>query len=212
MRGNEMNIERRAFPVELRVEKRGDKTKIVGHAAIFNSLSVELWGFREEVAPGAFADTIKEDDIRALFNHDPNLILGRNTSGTLALTEDDKGLFYEIDPPDTQTARDLVLSIERGDISQNSFAFNVLPDGAKWREDANGTLIRTIVRAKLYDISPVTYPAYLDTDISLRTAGETLATEGRNIVAALRSTIEPEVNHWEIDVRRRRLDLAARGL
>lgn len=204
-----MNIERRAFPVELRAEKREDKTKIVGHAAVFNTLSVELWGFREEVAPGAFTDSIKEDDIRALFNHDPNLILGRNVSGTLTLREDDKGLFYEIDPPDTQTARDLVVSIERGDISQNSFAFTVLPDGAKWREDANGTLIRTITRAKLYDISPVTYPAYIDTDVSLRSAGEALASEGRKIVAAVRAAQEPDCNPWEIDLRRRRLKLAS---
>jgi len=200
-----MNIERRAFPVELRVEKREEKTKIVGHAAVFNSLSNEFWGFREVVAPGAFADSIKEDDVRGLFNHDPNHVLARNKSGTLTLAEDEKGLLYEIDPPDTQMARDLMVSIERGDVSQNSFAFTVLPDGEKWREDANGTLIRTLTRVKLYDISVVTYPAYLETDVSLRSSGEALAEEGRKILAALKP---PAFDPWDLDLRRRRLKLA----
>lgn len=203
-------IERRAFPVEFRVKRADDHAKIVGHAAVFNTLSAELWGFREEVAPGAFSQTIEQDDVRALFNHDPNFVLGRNTAKTLRLSEDDKGLLYEIDPPDTQFARDLMVSIERGDITQNSFSFSVLPDGQEWREDGNGTLIRTLTHVKLYDISPVTFPAYPSTDVSLRSAeAEALAAHGRRIIEAQRPA---SLFTWQIenDLRRRRLDLISK--
>ena len=198
-------IERRAFPVEFRVKRDDDNAKIVGHAAVFNSLSVELFGFREEVSPGAFTQTIQQDDVRALFNHDPNFVLGRNVAKTLRLSEDEKGLMYEIDPPDTQFARDLMVSIERGDITQNSFSFSVLPDGQEWREDSAGTLIRTLTHVKLYDISPVTFPAYPSTDVSLRSAeAEALAAEGRRILEAHRPGFTWQV---ENDLRRRKVDL-----
>ena len=96
---------------------------IEGHAAVFDSLSVELWGFFEEIAPGAFADSIEAgDDVRALFNHDPNYVLGRSRNGTLRLAEDEVGLRVEFEPPDTQQARDVVTLIERGDVNQMSFA------------------------------------------------------------------------------------------
>ena len=94
--------------------------------------------------------------------------MGRNKSGTLRLSEDEKGLAYEIEVPQTQTGRDLVESIRRGDITQNSFGFRVLPDGAERREESDGSLIRILKKVKLYDISPVTYPAYPDTELALR--------------------------------------------
>ena len=174
--------ERRDFPVELRVNRaEGKPTKITGHAAVFDKLSVNLHGYQEKIESGAFADSIKSDDVRALFNHDPNLVLGRSTAGTLMLKEDSKGLYYEIQPPDTQAARDLITLIERGDISQNSFGFRVLPDGSTWDEDKEGNIIRTLMKVKLFDISPVTFPAYPQTDIALRSNEEILA-EGRNLL------------------------------
>jgi HK97 family phage prohead protease len=161
-----LQIERRMFTSELRVERRADGApQLVGHAAVFNSTSEDLGGFREIVAPGAFAQTITEDDIRALFNHDPNHVLGRNRAGTLRLREDNRGLAFEIDLPDTQTARDLAASIERGDISGNSFGFNTLED--RWERLETGEL-RTLIRVRLFDVSPVTYPAYSQTDVALR--------------------------------------------
>src|SRR5437762_78098 len=80
----------------------------------------------------------------ALFNHDTNLILGRNRDGTLRLIEDGRGLKIEIDPPDTQSARDLMVSIARGDITQMSFGFAVKPDGQLWEKDAEGRVLRTL--------------------------------------------------------------------
>jgi HK97 family phage prohead protease len=164
-----MNIERRAFVVDgLRVETREDgKRKIRGHAAVFNRLSEDLGGFREQISPGAFATAIVEDDVRALFNHDPNFVLGRNRSGTLTMSEDPDGLAVEIDPPDTQWARDLQVSIDRGDISQMSFGFRVDKGGQSWAKTDQGS-IRTITKARLFDVSPVTFPAYPQTDVAVR--------------------------------------------
>lgn len=163
-------IERRFVPqAELRAVKADGNgiPTVRGHAAVFDQLSVELWGFYEEIAPGAFADSIAaDDDVRALLNHDPNVVLGRTRSGTLRLSEDEVGLVAEFDPPDTQQARDVVTLIERGDISQMSFAFRVLDE--KWRIDDQERYVRRIVRAKLYDVSAVTYPAYPTTDVGVR--------------------------------------------
>ena len=160
-------MERRVFPVEVRVKRDADgKPQIVGHAAVFDSLSEDLGGFREKIAPGAFKRALKEQqDVRALFNHDPNVVLGRTKNGTLRLEEDDDGLLSEIDPPDTQVARDLMVSMERGDVDQMSFGFVTKKD--EWEETEGGD-IRTLLDVDLYDVSPVTFPAYPDTDVAVR--------------------------------------------
>lgn len=105
-----------------------------------------------------------------MFNHDANFILGRSTAGTLSVAVYDKGLRYDITVPDTQTIRDLVLSpMARGDISQSSFAFRVARDGEHWYEDEEGIVIREITKvSRLFDVSPVTYPAYQEADSALR--------------------------------------------
>lgn len=164
------DIERRHFVLDqVRVEAREDgKRRIVGHAAVFNQLSEDLGGFREQIAPGAFAEAIDKDDVRALYNHNPDFILGRNLAGTLKLAEDARGLAIEIDPPDTQIARDLLVSLDRGDINQMSFGFSVRPDGQNWAKDDAGQVIRTLTRVRLYDVSPVTFPAYPQTDVASR--------------------------------------------
>lgn len=146
----------------------GEERKMTGHAAIFNEEAQIGGWFREKIEAGAFKKSIKEDDIRALFNHDPNFVLGRNTSGTLSLKEDERGLKIDIDPPDTQFARDLAVSIGRGDISQMSFAFEALRIEWVRAEEQNGTDLRIIKEARLFDISPVTFPAYEGTDIAMR--------------------------------------------
>jgi len=161
-------MERRQYEAtELRAESEGEPV-LVGHAAVFDTLSVDMWGFREKIAPGAFAETIKSDDIRALWNHDSGAVLGRVAAGTLEVSEDAKGLAVRIKPPDTQIGRDAVISIGRGDVSQMSFGFRVLDD--KWEPDANdrNLLIRTINSVQLFEVSPVTFPAYPATDIAKR--------------------------------------------
>ena len=138
---------------------------IVGHAAVFNVVDGPAW-FRERIAPGAFADSIG-GDVRALFNHDTNLVLGRTSAGTLSLREDDTGLYMEIQPPDTSYARDLMESIRRGDISQASFSFEVEQAAS---EVVDGEDVRTLRKVRLYDVGPVTFPWYEATDVSARKA------------------------------------------
>lgn len=142
---------------------------------MFDALSEDLGGFREKIAPGAFTRTLKNADVRALFNHDSNYVLGRNTSGTLTLSEDLQGLAIQIEPPDTSWARDLIVSMQRGDINQMSFQFSAIKDG--WESGEDGGQIRTLKEVKLYDVSVVTFPAYPQTDVSVR---ELLAEAGIN--------------------------------
>lgn len=167
------DIERRFFvcdalKIEMRAKGGKDVPVIRGHAAVFNQLSEDLGGFREQIAPGAFAEAIAADDVRALWNHNADYVLGRNRSGTLVLAEDVRGLAIEIDPPDTQWARDLLVSMERGDVNQMSFGFSLRPNGQDWAKDDAGQVIRTLKRVRLFDVSPVTYPAYPQTDVAVR--------------------------------------------
>ena len=123
------------------------KPRIIGYAAVFNTITNLNDMHSERIARGAFTKSIVTDDIRALINHDANYVLGRNKSGTLRLYEDDRGLRYEIDPPDTQPARDLLTLLKRGDISQSSFGFNIL--GISKPETIDGRIVHTITEAKL---------------------------------------------------------------
>jgi len=176
-------IERRytTGAVELRTDMDGAgnvvKRKVRGYAAVYGAESENLGGesYRmiETIEPGAFDDVLK-DDVRALFNHDANLILARSKSGTgtLTLGTDERGLFYEFEAPDTQAGRDLMVSLQRGDVDQSSFAFTVSREGQKWEEETRDGVTparRTITKvSRLYDVSPVTYPAYPAASAALR--------------------------------------------
>lgn len=140
-------------------------SRLTGHAALFNTLSEDLGGFREQIAPGAFTRTLAEQDQRALWQHDPRYVLGRRGAGTLRLAEDDQGLAIEVDLPDTTWGRDAGISIARGDVTQMSFGFFTVAD--HW-EDRGGELIRTLLDVELLEVSPVTFPAYSATDVSAR--------------------------------------------
>lgn len=196
------NRETRSFALDqITVEQRADGKRIIrGHAAVFNQLSEDLGGFREQIAAGAFADAIKGDDVRALFNHNPDLILGRNLAGTLKLSEDARGLAIELDPPDTQAGRDLIVSMERGDVTQMSFGFSVRPNGQNWGKDDAGQVVRTITRVRLFDVSPVVFPAYPQTDVAVRELRDWQAAQSPQIDAAGLAAL---------DIQRRRLELAA---
>ena len=158
---NYNQMEKRIFNIETRVDSTEDgRDLVVGHASVYDSRSNNLGGFYEFIERGAFnEELISNSDVRALINHDPNLILARNTSGTLNLTADERGLKYEFEMPETSYGKDLAISMKRGDITQSSFAFTVAEDD--WSTDADGNNIRTIKKIdRLYDVSPVTYPAY----------------------------------------------------
>ena len=163
------NVESRVLlveDVELRVSD-GDNPKISGYAAKFGKWSLALGGFTERIKAGAFDEALEISDVRALKNHDPNLLLGRTTSGTLKLSVNSVGLKYEVDPPDTTTGRDTIEEIRRKDITGNSFSFTVAEDDWKYNED--DTVQRTIIKfGELFDVGPVTYPAYPDTTVAVR--------------------------------------------
>jgi HK97 family phage prohead protease len=148
-----------------------DTPTIRGYAAVFNEWADIIPGvFRERIAPGAFRKTIREADVRALVNHDPNYVLGRNRAGTLQLREDKHGLAVEIVPPDAQWARDLMVSMKRGDISQMSFGFRPVKWTEEPAEDPGKPLEVTLQEARLFDVSVVTFPAYPQTEAWARSA------------------------------------------
>lgn len=183
--------ERSIEPPEIRVERQDGEDKVVGYAAVFDELSPPLWGFRERIEKGAFAKSIREADVRALWNHDRNLVLGRTKSRTLRLFEDDTGLGYEIDPPDTQWARDALVTIERGDVDQSSFGFEVIRE--EWTTNEDDENIRTLKEVKLFDVSPVTFPAYPQTSVQLRSLLGVDPYELSNALAMLESgALTPE--------------------
>lgn len=142
-----------------------EPVRISGYAAIFNSRTSICDWFDEEIAPGAFSRTISENnDIRALFNHNWDNVLGRTKNGTLHLEEDERGLKFEVELPNTSVARDLSESLKRGDISQCSFGF--VPIEETWDYSAEPA-VRTISEVQLYEVSVVSIPAYDDTEVAL---------------------------------------------
>ena len=177
--------------IEVRVAGDNNPAVLVGYAAVFNELSEDLGGFREQVAPGAFSKTLG-GDIRALVNHEPDLIIGRTRSGTLTLSEDQRGLRVEITLPDTSVARDLMESVKVGNINQMSFGFRKKAD--TW-ENIDGEVVRTLVEVELLDVSPVTFPAYPQTEIAKRS------------MAAWEAERAPVVPDYSAE--RRKLDLLA---
>lgn len=199
-------IERRAYqPVEVRVSDDGDVPKIVGHAAVFDELSEPLgfmYPFREKIERGAFRESIGTDDVRALWNHNPDWVLGRNKAGTLRMREDDRGLAVEINPPDTQWARDLLTSIRRGDVNQMSFGFQVIEE--EWSTE-NGESIRTLKKVRLFDVSVVTYPAYPQTDVAVRSI-ERLAAQIEALERRLTAPVQ-EIAGQKLTLARKKLKL-----
>ena len=170
-------VEQRAYDGELKAAVEG--RTVEGYASVFNSMSEDLGGFREIILPGAFSNVL-DNDVRALYNHDSNYLLARTTSGTLELKEDEKGLYYRFEMPNTSYGNDMLELFKRGDLSQSSFGFTVEKDS--WRME-EGQHVRYIERVgSLFDVSPVVYPAYASASSGLRSAepkGEGEAEEAR---------------------------------
>lgn len=194
-------IERRIYPataLELRATKDGDDSGIAGTGIVIGQRT-DLGGFTESIAPGAVDDALKSSDIRGLFNHDPNFVLGRVKSGTMAVELRDGAVAYAI-PKMPKARADVVEAIERGDVSGGSFSFITEED--TWERNADGTEHRTIVKIReIWDMGPVTFPAYPQTDVALRS------------LAAWRTKAPEPSDAWKVAhaTRRRRLDLALHG-
>lgn len=141
--------------IEIRSED-GRRPVVYGYAAVYNSQSRDLGGFTEIIRPGAFRSALESGrNVNAYFNHNENMVLGSTAAGTLRLSENSRGLRYEIDLPDTSYARDLAELISRKDIRGNSFAFANAKD--QWNAKGNK---RELIDMELHDVSIVTNPAY----------------------------------------------------
>ena len=171
-----------ALPIELRAKKESSPDVVSGYAALFYDskdpgTQYQLWsGCFERIQPGAFDSALKRpDDVRCLFNHDPNQILGRSLSETLTLKVDSKGLYFECQLPNSPAGQTVREAIARGDVSGCSFSFDVLV--ATWTEANSGAdeiNYRDILDVALYDVGPVTFPAYVSTEIEVNSVKRSL--------------------------------------
>jgi len=202
-------VEQRVAATSVEIRSNADGSwQLEGLAAVFDSPSQDLGGFTEVLKRGAFKNVLRSSDLdcRALVNHDPNMLIGRTTNGTLQLEETPRGLKYTVQVPDTTVGRDLRVLLERGDLSQSSFAFRVSQDGQSWEDDpSTGGLVRTITNvSSLMDCSVVTYPAY-----TAATAGVADQTSSRSSEQGTRAD-GAEQGEQADDLARRREEERAR--
>lgn len=201
-----------AAPVGLVTRADGSKA-VTGTAAVFYNAGdagteYKLWrDVFERIMPTAFDRALAEaQDVRGLFNHNPDLILGRTAAGTMRLKKTAAGLDYEIDPPDTAAGRDVAVSLERGDVTGSSFAF--VPRRVSWVEETDGAGNRReicqVEDVDLYDVGPVTFPAYAATSAGVR-SDEELA-DVRASYDAWKREAGPDTAA-AVDVRRRLVEL-----
>ncbi|MGB3486668.1 MAG: HK97 family phage prohead protease [Xanthobacteraceae bacterium] len=187
-----------------RVERReaNGVTTVAGYAAVFGEVADINGYFQEVIARGAFTETLRTADVRAYYDHDRGRVLGRSSAGTLRLREDNKGLYVEIDLPDTSDGRDVVVLIERGDISGMSFGFSVLRQ--EWDETIDPPK-RTILEVELSEVSIVSNPAYDGTSIALRSLDEARKERRQHNFSAAARRVGMKVS---IDLRTRAMSKA----
>lgn len=187
-------IEKRNVDAEFRISDVDGKPTIFGYAAKFNARSSDLGGWYEQIDPKAFDRSLKtKPEVKGLFNHDSNFVLGSTKAKTMTVDTDDRGLQYEIDPPDTQWAKDLITSMKRGDINQSSFGF--ICRNASWSEDPEtGCDLRTVLDADLIDVSVVSFPAYPQATSGVRSFPADMPTEVRTRLESRRLSHTKEVD------------------
>lgn len=195
------NIEYRNFNLELRGEE--ESRHIEGYGSVFNSRSLDLGGFQEIIAPGAFDGVIERSDVKALLDHNAErgiLARSRNGKGSLSLELDERGLKYSFDAPHTNLGDEVVEGLKRGDYSQSSFAFTVESDS--WTKEEDGSYLRTINKiGKLYDVSIVANPAYTDTSVALRSLDAFKAQEETQIPEEVKEEVkeDPKVEETPVE-------------
>ncbi len=153
---------------------------LTGYAAVFNSEAV-LGDFSEVIRQGAFAKSLATgSNIRALYQHQGDALLGTTRGGTLQLREDAKGLAYELALPDTTHGKDLAILVGRGDVAGCSFGFRVAPGGDRW-EQRGAKLVRELIDVELVEITLTSHPAYRDTTVAMRSRSAHVCTDSRRL-------------------------------
>jgi HK97 family phage prohead protease len=176
-------ITRSYFQIEdVEIREANGKPTIAGYAAVFEKLSVPIYNFKEKIRAGAFANSLKKNNVRALWNHNPDMVLGSIKAGTLRLFEDERGLRFELDPPDTQAGKDAVISIRRKDVDGMSFGFNILRQ--EWDEGDRNNIVRTLIEVDLREVSPTAFPAYPDTKVKVRNIEDDYDEHARSVADA----------------------------
>ena len=177
------------FGVEFRAELKGNT--LSGHAAVFDQVAdLGPWGL-EALSRTAFDDALADDttDVRALFNHDPNMLLGRQSTGTLRLGTDEEGLTFDVDLPDTSAGRDVAELARRGELTGASFGF--VPGTDEWSKTSDGRRLRTHTSVKsLVDISPVTFPAYIGASVAMRSMNIDLPNRAKSQLVRARARVQ----------------------
>ena len=198
------NIEVRSFNIELRDDFGQEPSRhIEGYGSVFNQRSVDLGGFQEVIAPGAFDGVIERSDVKCYLDHNPEkgiLARSRNGKGSLSLERDDRGLKYSFDAPHTNLGDEVVEGLKRGDYSQSSFAFTV--ESESWTKEEDGTYLRTINKiGGLYDVSIVANPAYEGTSVALRSLDAFKAQEETQIPEEVKEEVreEPQVEETPVE-------------
>lgn len=190
----------------------GDSGRVItGYAAMFNKMSQDLGGFRELILPGAFAESIEKNDVRALWSHNIDMPLGRTSNGSLKLEENTRGLKFTLNLPDTQIGRDAFTYISRGDVKGMSFGFNLLPDGYEWQYKEDNSIQLVLKRVHLLEVSPTAFPAYEQTEVwarSNRAESERLINEAKDF--ALKN-VKPSEPKFHFARERLRLSLRRIG-
>lgn len=201
-------LARRFIPAEdLELRSEGDdERKLSGYGIVYNRKTQLYDDLFEVIRPGAASEFLAgKPDVKCALNHDRRYLFGRTKSGTLTLTEDEKGVKYEAIPPDAQWARDALVSVDRGDIDGSSFTFRVRPEDEKVTKQKDGTYLREVLKlSEIGEMGPVTDPAYTDTTAEFRSAQE----EYESLTSGLRAQETEE----EISARQRALQLKRRKL
>jgi uncharacterized protein len=204
-----MRTEKRALPFEMRMETAEDVTRVIGAGAVYNKRSQDLGGFFEIIREGAFKRSLESGRVvKSFVNHDPNQVLGTTESDPpLTITDDNKRLFYDVEIPRTSYGSDLRENLKRGNIKGSSFQFRTIEDN--WYKDDGGATVREIISAELFEVGPVTDPAYLPTVSELRTLKD-----GKDEFEAREAEVKQKEEEKE-KARRRRMKeveiLKARG-
>ena len=195
MKKNRINHRQvRSIASNFKTREDGEVKRIEGYFAVFNSVYEITPDMTESVAPGAFSNTL-DGDVRALIDHETMYVLGRNQAGTLELREDDKGLWGSIlINPNDQDAMNLYSRVERGDVNQCSFGFEILSEEADFRDD--GTVHFTITEVRLHEVSVCTFPAYAETSVQARKEDRAHEEERLNEIwrAEMRARLKGENN------------------